>query len=132
VTERDGRRAAEYAQADQPGFYEMKAGEKAPPVVVGVSVDPRESDVKALAPEGLKTALVNLPVRVLPEGENLTSAIRESRVGRELWRVLLLAGLATLALEGFLAWRFSRQMTAGDAEAADGAREPGAADRDAA
>ena len=132
VTERDGRRAAEYAQADQPGFYEMKAGEKSPPVVVAVSVDPRESDVKALAPEGLKTALVNLPVRVLPEGENLTSAIRESRVGRELWRVLLLAGLATLALEGFLAWRFSRQMTAGDAEAADGAREPAAADRDAA
>jgi len=132
VTEREGRRVVEYAQADQPGFYEMKADEKSPPVVVSVSVDPRESDLKTLAPEGMKTALVNLPARVLPEGENLTSAIRESRVGRELWRILLVLGIATLAVEGFLAWRFSRQMTAGDVEGVSAAREAKATDRDAA
>jgi hypothetical protein len=80
----------------------------------------------------MKTALVNLPARVLPEGENLTSAIRESRVGRELWRILLVLGVATLALEGFLAWRFSQQMTAGDVEGASAAREVVAKDRDAA
>jgi hypothetical protein len=37
-------------------------------------------------------------------------AIRESRVGRELWRQLLLLALAVLALEAFLAHRFSRRI----------------------
>jgi len=131
VTERDGRRVVEYDLADRPGFYEMKAGD-APAVVMGVSVDPRESDVKPLPPEVLKTVLANLPVRVVAEGENMALAIRESRVGRELWQLFLLVGLAALAAEAYFAWRFSRTAMVADSEPGAGSASAAASDRDAA
>jgi hypothetical protein len=121
VAEREGRRAAEYDQAEQPGFYEMVQGQGIPPVVAAVNVDPRESDVRVLVGESLATALSGMPVRVLThEVMNKASVIRESRVGRELWRALMVAALAVLALEGFLAWRFSREMQVADAASPSG------------
>jgi hypothetical protein len=130
VTDRGGRRVAQFDQAEQPGFYEMRMAD-APPVVVAVNVDPRESDVRVLPAERLANALAGLPLRVLPEGENLVTAVRETRVGRELWRMLMLAALAVLALEGYLAYRFSRQVAAGEATSASGGRRA-ADERDAA
>jgi hypothetical protein len=97
--------------------------EGGPPVVVAVNVDSRESDVRMLAGESLATAVSGLPVQVLPPGQNLVAAIRESRVGRELWQMLMLAALAILALEGFLAWKFSRQMDVAEASPLAGGRE---------
>ena len=132
VTDRDGQRAAQYDQAGEPGFYEMRQAEAASPTVVAVNVDARESDVKVLAPDSLSTRLSGLPVRVLSPGEEMVPTIRESRVGRELWRILLVLGLAMLALEAYLAFRFSRQMSAGEAVPSAGGREWMEADRDAA
>jgi len=131
ATERGGRRMAEYDHAEQPGFYEMKAGDAAP-LVMGVSVDPRESDVKPLVPDALKAALGSLPVRVVPEGENIALAIRESRVGRELWQLFMLLGLAALAAEAYFAWRFSRTAMVADSDSGAGSAGSTAAERDAA
>ena len=114
VTDRDGRRMARYEQDDLPGFYEMTSADGGPPAVVAVNVDGRESDVKSLVGDGLTNALAGTPVRILQPGEGMVSAIRESRVGRELWRMLMLAGLVVLALEAYLAYRFSRTLVAGD------------------
>jgi len=133
VTEREGRRVAQYEQTDRPGFYEMKHAQAPGPVVVAANVDPRESDVRSLGAEGLATAMAGLPVRILPPGENVAAAVRESRVGRELWRMLMLAGLAVLALEAYLAWRFSREIGGGEPVTADtGGREGLGAGREAA
>ncbi|MBM4018096.1 MAG: VWA domain-containing protein [Planctomycetes bacterium] len=114
VLQRDGRRVAAYEHTDQPGFYEM-AQPGGPPAAAAVNVDARESDVRTLVGESLAAALSGLPVQILgPDVLNKAGAIRETRVGRELWRILMLAAIAVLALEGFLAWRFARQMQAAE------------------
>jgi hypothetical protein len=99
---------------------------------VAVNVDPRESDVKVLASDRLAARLSGLPVRVLAPGEDMVSAIRENRVGRELWRILMLVGLACLALEAYLAHRFSRQMSVADSGLGIGGGGPAGIGRDAA
>jgi hypothetical protein len=101
---------AAFDQDDLPGFYEMRQEPGTPPVVVAVNVEPRESDVRMLTSDSLAAALAGLPARILPGGENVVATIRETRVGRELWRVLMAIALAVLALEALLAWKFSRQM----------------------
>jgi len=132
VTDRDGRRVAEYDEATEPGFYEMSAGKDVPPVIVAVNVDARESDVRVLSADQLAKVLAGLPVRVLPPGDDAVSAIRESRVGRELWRILMILALATLAIEGYLALRFTRQMVSGGAGQDRGRGFPTTAERRAA
>ena len=114
VTEHEGRRVARCERTDLPGFYEMRAGESRTPTVLAVNPESRESDVKALAGRDLAKALADLPVRVLAPGENVVAAIRESRIGRPLWQLLLVLALAVLAMEGYLARRFSRQIAAGE------------------
>jgi len=125
VTEQEGRRVARCERTDLPGFYEMRAGDPRTPVVLAVNPESRESDVKALAAPDLAKALADLPVRVLAPGENLAAAIRESRIGRPLWQLLLALALAVLALEGYLARRFSRRMAVADSSAAFGGRIEG-------
>ena len=115
VTDREGRHVAQYDQGAEPGFYEMK-GDAPVPTVVAVNVDPKESDVKVLSAERLSDRLAGLPVHVLTTGEEMVPAIRESRVGRELWRMLMLAGLLVLALEAYLAHRFSRSLSMADSK----------------
>ena len=123
VTERDGQRRAEFEQADRPGFYEVTGIEGTKPMLLAVNVDTSESDVRVLDPAALGTALAGLPVRVPPEGADLLATIRESRVGRELWRILMILGLAVLALEGYLAWRFSRAVSAAETVSLEVGRE---------
>jgi hypothetical protein len=133
VTERDGRRVALYDQAEQPGFYEMMQGQGGLPAVLAVNVDPRESDVRMLMSESFVMALAGSPAKVLAHDvANKAQTVRESRVGRELWRVLMLAALAVLAVEGFLAWRFSRAMQVADAGPGPGGRSALADEKDAA
>jgi hypothetical protein len=110
VTERDGRRAARFEPADLPGFYGMALPGREPSVLLAVNVDPVESDIRVLREPEFTAALKGLPVRLLPESEDVRAAIEQSRVGRELWRVPMVLGLAVLVIEAFLAHRFSKRM----------------------
>lgn len=109
---RDGQTLAEVAVADQPGFYEVRYADTAPPLFAAVNVDAGESDLRGLNGDLLTEAFQGLSLRVVPEGENLEAVVRESRVGRELWKELLAAALVVLVLEGFLAWWFTRRAAA--------------------
>ena len=112
VTERDGEQAVELARPELPGFYELHYADRTPPLVLAVSVDPTESDAKCLAPEALAASLKGMPVRILAEEQDIGVAIRESRVGRELWRELMMLGLLVLLVEAWLAHRFSSRIAA--------------------
>jgi len=122
VTERDGQRVVTFEKPEWPGFYEARYAAGTPPLVAAVNVDPTESDVKSLIGRALPAAFKGLPVRLAAWGDDIAVAIRASRVGHELWRVLLIVGLAVLALESFLAHRFSRRI-AGAGSAREVTRE---------
>ncbi len=123
VTEQGGQKLLEFTGDLLPGFYDIKYAADAPPIVAAVNVDPAESDVRVLSPEALATALKGLPVHTVPWGEELGVLIQQTRVGRELWRYFMLAALAVLALEAFLANRFTRRISPGGREARPDARE---------
>lgn len=115
VTESNGQKTVKFEEAVLPGFYELRYASDAAPLVAAVNVDPSESDVRILASEGIAKVLRGLPARHVPWGEEVGETIKQSRVGRELWRYLLLAGLAVLALESYLARRFTKRISPGGA-----------------
>jgi hypothetical protein len=125
VSQPGGKPVVTCDKVDQTEFYEIWLKEKGgptprgaeTPILVAANVNPIESDVAALDANGLTGSLGNLPVTVLPEGVALDEVIRESRVGRELWRELILLALAVLLLESFLARRFTRRMSIDEGEA---------------
>lgn len=104
-----GRFAAR-GSAPHPGFYDVATEEGADLLAVAVNVDPAESDIAPLAREALREAAFGLPVRIPDEGEDIAAVIRESRIGREIWRSLMIAALALLVLESFLARMWSRNV----------------------
>jgi len=123
VTERNGQRIIAHERPDVTGFYEARYAAGMSPLVTAVNVDATESDVQSLVGSQLTTAFKTVPVRILAWGEDMDLAIRASRVGHELWRVLLTIGLAVLVLESFLAHRFSRRLTGGVEAGRPAARE---------
>lgn len=106
---RDGQTWAELPQVEQPGFYEVRHATDGPPLVVAVNVSPQESDVRGLTGAALAESLAGVDLRIVDEGEDVGAAVREGRVGRELWRELLVGAVAVLLLESSLAWWFTRQ-----------------------
>jgi len=110
VGERDGHPAISYARPALPGFYEARYASGLPPIVVAVNVEPAESDVRSLVGAELARAFQGTPVRLLAWGDDLELAIKTGRVGHELWRILMILGLAMFALESFLAYFFSLRM----------------------
>lgn len=110
VTERDGTQAIELTRPEKQGFYEVLTADGRPPLVFAANVDPTESDVKCLLPDDFAKALTGLQVRLFAGDENVAASIREGRVGRELWRELLILGLLVLLIEAFLAHHFSRRI----------------------
>ncbi|HPD16142.1 MAG TPA: BatA domain-containing protein [Planctomycetota bacterium] len=118
VSERNGQRAITLARPELPGFYEARYAAGMPPIVVAVNVEPAESDVRSLLGRDLAKAFLGTPVRLVDWGDDLEMAIRTGRVGHELWRTLMILGLAMLGLESFLAWYFSRRMVGAAARAA--------------
>ena len=112
VTERDGEQTIDLSRPDLPGFYELHYADRTPPLVLAVSVDPTESDAKCLTAEALAASLRGAPVRLLAEEQDIGVAIRESRVGRELWRELMMLALVVLLIESYLAHRFSSRIAA--------------------
>ena len=110
VGERDGQRVLSYPRPEVPGFYEARYASGMQPIVVAVNVEPSESDVRCLIGAALSKPLHGLPVRILAAGDDLELAIKTGRVGHELWRILMILGLAMFALESFLAHFFSQRM----------------------
>ncbi|MBN1419236.1 MAG: hypothetical protein JXP34_10695, partial [Planctomycetes bacterium] len=110
-------RFAAFGPAPRAGFYDVTTQEGSELLSVAVNVDPAESNLAPLPREALREALFGLDVRIPDETEDLGAAIRESRVGRELWRSLMIAALAILVLESFLARRWSRRAAVAPTEA---------------
>lgn len=123
TVEKDGLRVAEYRQPTEPGFYAVQYGSEAPPVVVAVNPDSRESAAACLSAEGLKSALQGVPVKIVDESTDLAEAVRTSRVGWELWKYLMIAGLAMLMAEAALAWYFSKRLSTDQDVATSSSRE---------
>lgn len=96
------------ARAARPGFYEFRFPGVDAVRYVAVNTDPLESDATCLAASELETLARSQGMRYVPDGDDVAAAVRESRVGRELWWELLVAALGVLGLESVLAWRFSR------------------------
>jgi hypothetical protein len=94
--------------ADQPGLYEIRTEPPTAPLFLAVNIDPRESHVQALGMEALHDALQGLNVRLVTQDDRVETAIQESRVGKQLWKELLIAALVVLLIEGFLALYFTR------------------------
>lgn len=107
----------EVDRTELPGFYRLEGPDESSTAIhlavihLAVNVDTAESAVRALAPRELQSAFGSLPVRVVSEEDDLQAAIRESRIGRELWWELLVAALLLLLVESLLARWFSRRMT---------------------
>jgi len=112
VTERDGEQIVELPASRDPGFHEVTFAPRKPPLVFAANVDSTESDVKCLSHQALEKALSGLAVRLLADEQDIAAAIRESRMGRELWRELLILALIVLLAEAFLAHYFSTRITA--------------------
>lgn len=108
VVQHSGGRFVETESLPKPGFYSIQADKSGPPLVVATNVDAGESDVKCLDAVALRQALGNAPVQVVGPRQDLVGVIREGRVGRELWRPFLIAGLALLVIEAIVARRLSR------------------------
>ena len=114
VVDRDGQNVAAAAGSDTAGFYDLRGedgGAVSPPVAV--NVDPTESDVRIAGQAALETELSGIPLRFVLPDVNLPSAIRESRVGRELGGALLLLALAVFVVQSLLAKVFTRRIEGG-------------------
>ena len=101
-----------FAQTDQPGIYEVSASAQ-PPLQFAVNLDAAESRTTPLPVEELerlgvplKTAEVS-PARQLAQQQALHNADLEAR--QKLWRWLIVAALAVLLVETWLAGRFTRR-----------------------
>lgn len=114
VTERNGQMSASLAHADLAGIYQVQYAAGLAPVKVAVNVEPTESSIRPLRKQELRTTVAKLPVSLVEVDRDILDVIRESRVGFELWRVLLLLALAVLVVEGFLARWFSRRIAAAE------------------
>lgn len=110
VEKAQGQTMIHFGQTDQAGFYEIRTSPDAQPLLAAFNVDPRESAIGCLEKQAIGPAFSGLPVRVISQTEDLPQAIRTMRVGREMWKILLGLGLGLLALEAFLAHRFSKRM----------------------
>jgi len=113
VIERDDRPIVELEATPQPGFYAVHYEQGAAPLTVAVNVDALEGATATLEAAGVASAMQGLNVAVIEPGDAAASAIAEARVGRELWRELLIAALAVLLIESLLARWFSTRMRRG-------------------
>lgn len=111
------RAAMEYPP--EPGFYEVQVPKTTVlvglaaaglPRLLAANLRPEESNVACLQHAEAVNALDGLPLKIFSPGQALGEAITESRIGIELWRYLLLAGLAILLAELLLAHLFARRM----------------------
>ncbi|MFH1570416.1 MAG: hypothetical protein ABIL09_20660, partial [Gemmatimonadota bacterium] len=87
---------------DEPGIWRLER-EGADVDQFAVNVDARESDLTQVGTEQIDDLFGAGRARALRAGEDLRDAVLERRYGRELWRECLLAAVALLLLELWLA-----------------------------
>jgi len=108
TSERQSGMVAMLARADEPGFYRATHDLEAPAIPVAVNVDTGESDVRGLSAREIEATARDLRFRVLSLSAPVAKTIREGRMGRELWRLLLLVGVLAVVAEALLARHISR------------------------
>lgn len=87
---------------DEPGIWQVRRGDEVIDMFA-VNVAPEESDLRRADSAAVERFFGTNRVKWLTEGGDLASAVEQLRYGRELWRELLLATLALLLLELWLA-----------------------------
>jgi hypothetical protein len=133
VAQREDERLVEFPHSVLPGFYRTNlfdgiaradaaeapsAGEAGSMrIVMAANVDDSESDVRSLKHKELEELFKGVQLQMPKIGQDLKEKIREGRVGRELWKVLLIAALIVLLLEFALARWFISRTAEGDADA---------------
>jgi hypothetical protein len=103
----DGSRDAVTAEAGyrvpgRPGIYQLLAGDQVVDAVA-VNPDPAESDLTRVDGRGLRAALPGWRTELIGNPADWPDAIYHQRLGREVWRPLVLAALAFLLIEGLVA-----------------------------
>src|SRR5690606_5872729 len=91
-----------YRAPAQPGIYRVLAGER---LVDAFAVNPPaiESDLTRFERRQLTAALDGWRVRITDDAGDWLRLIYQRRLGREVWRPLLLLALALLLIEGLVA-----------------------------
>ncbi|MDP6502620.1 MAG: BatA domain-containing protein [Planctomycetota bacterium] len=110
--ERDAARAhIDFGHANSPGFYEAESIGQSE-TSFAANVEPLEADVKTLDIESLKEALNGTGLAVLPTTRGIGQAVRQQRIGYEIWKTLLILGLTAFIAQAWLSDHFSKRMTA--------------------
>jgi hypothetical protein len=86
-----------------PGIYQIFAADSLIDIFA-VNPDPAETQQKYMDPDDLAGRMEQYnPVILAPQQEGLVDRVLENRRGREIWQMVLLAALALVALEMFIA-----------------------------
>jgi len=104
-----GAHRAELPAPVRPGFHRFESDVEA--FTLAANPPARESDVSTLPREALARTWAGASggeARVLATGAVMAEAIRETRIGTELWRPLLILAALLFVAESILAGRFSR------------------------
>jgi hypothetical protein len=97
-----GAPAAVVRATSVPGVYRFTASGRI--VALGaVNVDPAESDLRQLDRDSVEERLSGIAVAFVDPSRSVSDDVLQSRYGRELWRVMLYAALALIALEMLIA-----------------------------
>jgi hypothetical protein len=92
----------------QAGFYRLRV-EQGTQDLFAVNRNVAESDLRSLGRDALKRLLTGFEWSWIGLNEDVVSALTRARQGVELWRHLLIAALALMALETMLAQLFGRR-----------------------
>ena len=98
----DGRLYWLIDAVDEPGIWRLRRGEEVVDLFAA-NVDAEESDLRRADMDAVERLFGRNRVQWLADGRNLAESVRRTRYGRELWRELLLAAVALLLLELWLA-----------------------------
>jgi hypothetical protein len=93
---------------ERAGFYRLAVAGGTRDIFA-VNRDPAEANLRSLSQEQVTKLLSARSLTWIGVNEDLVSALTRSRQGVELWRYLLIAALALMALETMLAQLFGRR-----------------------
>ena len=112
VQEHRNQFVAMLEQSSESGFYTAQVSLQAPAKPIAVNLDAAESEVESLSIELARQSFKDTNVIITSSDAELHSAIDDSRMGRVLWRYLLMLGFVLLVLESLLAHRMRKGKSA--------------------
>ena len=95
--------------AREAGFYTARVSVQSAGVPVAVNVDTSESDITCLPEAELRENLKDTGVTIAVNEAELLSAIQANRTTRSSWRLFIIAAIAILLIESWLADRFLKK-----------------------